>query len=966
MDDEWYDEFGNYIGPEDNDSLSDPDLFAGNDEYGDEEVLSGSENVHQPIMETTHQQITLYHDKDYFPEAREVYGADAEILVEQEDTQPLEQPIVQPMDVHVTELFESSPPATVYETKFLTNLLDHPALCRTVAVIGHLHHGKTGLIDMLVRFTHSFEGKTTWNYTDTRLDEQARGMSIKSRPISIVIEDNQEKAFLVNFLDCPGHPDFSDEMSASLRLVDGAVLVIDAVEGVMMQTKRSIMLALQHGLPLVLVLNKLDRIITELKLPPGDCYQKIRHIIGEVNTIIESMGGEILNPANGNVIFASATHHWAFSLRSFVNTMYSEGRGRREQCHLARMLWGDIYMDPSTQKFTKSPLGERTFIELVLNPLYKIYSHSLGSGPMELEEFLQSLGLPKGLGKQVFYENPKQILRTVLKYVFNKNSAGCFSECIADIVPLSTSPSVSRSLYTGNTTSAHGIAIASSNASGPLMVHVTKMYPRSEESSKLDALGRVMSGILKPGAKVRVLREGYSKEDTEDMSVVEVGKIWLLQGRYRIELSQAVAGTIVLIEGIAESISKTATLCDINDGLASIFAPLRFDETCSPCVKVAIEPLNPSDFPVMMEYLRKISQSYPLVVTKVEDSGEHVIIGSGELYMDCVLHDLRTLYGKLEVKVCDPVVCFSETVSALSTMQCVSESTNKRNRFTAIAQPLEEGLPAYLETMPDPKVLENTVQESFNWDILAARSIWALGPESNPSNMFLNDSIPEDTDQEILGKIKGSITQGFNWASREGPLCDEPIRGVKFSLLDAQMSDQIIHLGPGQIIPAARRVCYSSFLMASPRLMEPIYRVQIQCPADCIEAITVIITRRRGYVVGEAPNPGTPLYNLDAMVPVIDSFGFQTDIRTHTQGQAFCLLCFDHWNIVPGDPLDKSIVLRPLEPAPPLALAREFMLKTRRRKGLSEDVSVNKFFDDASVLDVLQQRQAPQISSLFE
>ncbi len=73
------------------------------------------------------------------------------------------------------------------------------------------------------------------------------------------------------------------------------------------------------------------------------------------------------------------------------------------------------------------------------------------------------------------------------------------------------------------------------------------------------------------------------------------------------------------------------------------------------------------------------------------------------------------------------------------------------------------------------------------------------------------------------------------------------------------------------------------------------------------------------------------------------------------QGQAFALSVFDHWQIVPGDPLDKSIVLRPLEPAPATALAREFMVKTRRRKGMSEDVTISKFFDDPMLLELARQ-----------
>lgn len=88
----------------------------------------------------------------------------------------------------------------------------------------------------------------------------------------------------------------------------------------------------------------------------------------------------------------------------------------------------------------------------------------------------------------------------------------------------------------------------------------------------------------------------------------------------------------------------------------------------------------------------------------------------------------------------------------------------------------------------------------------------------------------------------------------------------------------------------------------------------------------------RGHVTQDQPKPGSPLYTIKAFLPVIDSFGFETDLRSHTQGQAFCLSVFDHWQIVPGDPLDKTIVLSPLEPSPPPHLAREFMIKTRRRK----------------------------------
>lgn len=132
--------------------------------------------------------------------------------------------------------------------------------------------------------------------------------------------------------------------------------------------------------------------------------------------------------------------------------------------------------------------------------------------------------------------------------------------------------------------------------------------------------------------------------------------------------------------------------------------------------------------------------------------------------------------------------------------------------------------------------------------------------------------------------------------------------------------------------------------------MEPVHFVEIQAPADCVAAVYAVLQRRRGHVTQDIPKPGSPLYTVKAYIPVIDSCGFETDLRTHTEGQAFCQQIFDHWQIVPGDPLDTNIVLKPLEPSSATHLARDFMVKTRRRKGLSEDVSINKYFDDPMLL----------------
>lgn len=143
--------------------------------------------------------------------------------------------------------------------------------------------------------------------------------------------------------------------------------------------------------------------------------------------------------------------------------------------------------------------------------------------------------------------------------------------------------------------------------------------------------------------------EGYTPEDEEDSAIAEVGQIWVYQSRYRIPFTKFSAGNLVLIENVDATISKTATLVtDLWEEEVHIFMPLQF-HTLS-VVKIATEPLKPSELPKMVEGLRRINKSYPLAMTKVEESGEHTILGTGEIYLDSLMKDLRELYADIEVK----------------------------------------------------------------------------------------------------------------------------------------------------------------------------------------------------------------------------------------------------------------------------------------------------------------------------
>ncbi|KAG8527110.1 uncharacterized protein KY384_008539 [Bacidia gigantensis] len=962
--DDLYDEFGNFIGePEESEEEDGArptgDTYLDEDDEDDEDGVPDDQALMEIDEDGPSNAVVLHEDKQYYPTAQQVYGPGVETRVEEEDTQPLTQPIIAPV-VQKTDL-----PPVHFAREFMTDMMNFPEQIRNIAFAGHLHHGKTALMDMLVMLTHDINERQErrtgrkkddqLRYTDVHVLERERGLSIKSAPMSLVLQGTRGKSHLFNILDTPGHVNFVDEVAASLRLADGVVLVVDVVEGVQINTEQIIKYAVLEDLPLTLVVNKMDRLILELKIPPGDAYFKLKHVVEEVNTVIENTipgQGEKrrLSPEKGNVAFACSDMGWVFTLPSFAK-MYADNYPDINARDFSVRLWGDIFFNPKRRSFTRKGTEERskrTFVNFVLEPLYKLYAHTISGSPEDLKDTLATLGIY--LKPRQLKSNAKDLLKLVCEQFFGGPES--FVDMVVEHIPSAEAGGHKKldQYFTGPKDTKTAKAIATCSQDGPLIVQIAKLF-NTPDASGFYSFGRVLSGTAKSGQQVRVLGENYTIDDEEDMAESTISETWIANSRYNIPVSGVPAGNWVLLGGIDNSIVKTATLVPpkLPDGEdAYIFAPIK--HITESVFKLAVEPINPSELPKMLDGLRKISKSYPLITTKVEESGEHIILGTGELYMDCVLHDLRRLYSEMELKVSDPVTRFCETVDEQSAIMCYALTPNKKNKITMVAEKLEDGIAEDIEagrvSIKDPiRKVGNFFEERYDWDKLAARSIWAFGPEDTSPNILQDDTLPSQVDKRLLNTVRESLRQGFSWGTREGPLCEEPIRNTKFRLTDISLAPDSISRGGGQIIPTARRCLYSSFLTASPRLMEPLYTVSMTGPADSVSSLYTVLSKRRGHVLSDGPIAGTPLYSVRGLLPVIDSFGFETDARIHTQGQAMVSLVFDRWAVVPGDPLDKDAKTRPLEMAGMGATARDFVLKTRRRKGLSEDVGVGKFLE---------------------
>jgi U5 small nuclear ribonucleoprotein component len=700
MDDSLYDEFGNFIGTVESDVESEggqddldarADVYLQDDEEEDvaEEQLmevDGTKQMNQRLnTETPTNAIILHEDKQYYPSASQVFGPDVEVLVQEEDTQPLTEPIVAPLKVKSFAVEEKDLPPVNYSRAYMAQLTHFPEAVRNIALVGQLHHGKTGLIDLFVNETHVLppirqtKDDNRLRYTDTHVLERARGISIKSAPITLLLPNQKGKSYAFNFIDTPGHVNFSDEVAAAIRLVDGIVLVVDVVEGVMANTDKILRHAIAEGQHIVLVLNKMDRLILELKIPPQDAYYKLRHTIEEVNTIIASCGStQRLSPELGNVVFSSAAEGWSFTLASFAR-LYGELSGTRswDESGFAQRLWGDIFYNPSTRKFQRKQRdteATRGFVHFILEPLYKLYAQTIGEDAPTLKKTLKSLGI--SLKDNLYKLDSRDLLRIVCHAFFG--TCGGFVDAMITHIPnpLENAKNKTERTYTGPMNSSIAGSLSTCNPDGPLIVQVTKLYS-SSDARTFQAFGRVMSGTMRKGDIVRVLGEEYSLDNEEQSEDETVGDLFLSGGRYRVAVNEVPAGNLVLFDGVDKSIFKTATIVTKSlEEDAYIFRPLsHFTQSV---FKLAIEPTNPSDLPKMTSGLRSVNKSYQLLETRIEESGEHVLLGTGEIFLDCVLHDLRVLYAEIDIKVSDPVVRFCETVVETSALKCYAETPNKK------------------------------------------------------------------------------------------------------------------------------------------------------------------------------------------------------------------------------------------------------------------------------------------------
>jgi elongation factor 2 len=702
------------------------------------------------------------------------------------------------------------------QIKDILALMDKKESIRNLGILAHIDHGKTTLTDSLLAGTGLLSPQVAGSarVLDYLEEEQKRGITLKTANISLLYK-SAEDAFIINLVDTPGHVDFTGKVTRALRAIDGAVVLVDAVEEIMAQTELVVRQALEERVRPVLFINKVDRLITELKLTEEQIQKKFTRIIGAFNDLIEIYGESPfkerwkVNPAEGNVAFGSALHKWGFTLQT----------AREKNIRFSTIM--DAYQNGTHKKLSK------------LIPLHTA------------------------------------VLDMTVKHVLNPFEAQKYRV---------------EKIWKGNLASTVGKAMATCDDNGPAVACVTNV--QADPNAGLIATARVFSGTVKSGDTVYLVN-AQAKHVVHQVSVY--------MGAFREAVDQVAAGNLAALAGL-ETVraGETVVAAEHKAGVVP-FEHVRY--ISEPVVTVAVEPKNPAALPELLKGMDQLATEDPnLAVTINKDTGEYLLSGMGELHLEIAVKHLKDKLSNMEIEVSTPRVVYRETATKKGAV-AIATSPNKQNKFTMQVEPLEE---AGSETRSAGEVL--AVDE-------------------------YNNVLADCTGKPELLQVLDFVVSGFRFACRAGPLCGEPMRGAKVSLLNLQLSANPKQHGPVEVMRGVGKAVFGSFLTANPALLEPVYKTVVSSSAETAGECSKILSGRRGKISAFEQKGAFTV--ITGFIPVAETFGLSEELRSATSGRAFWQSMFDHWETVPEKLRGKVIA------------------EVRKRKGLpSEMPKAERFMEE--------------------
>ncbi|KAF3973417.1 hypothetical protein CMV_003151 [Castanea mollissima] len=567
---------------------------------------------------------------------------------------------------------------------------------RNICILAHVDHGKTTLADHLIAASGGgvihpkLAGRLRFmDYLD---EEQRRAITMKSSSIAL-----RYKHHSINLIDSPGHMDFCSEVSTAARLSDGALILVDAVEGVHIQTHAVLRQCWIEKLSPCLVLNKIDRVVGRGGWWCGGGDESFE--------FVEDDEEDTFQPQKGNVAFVCALDGWGFGIHEFAE-FYASKLGASAAA-LEKALWGPRYFNPKTKMITgKKGVGGGSkarpmFVQFVLEPLWQVYQVALdGEGDKGvLEKVIKSFNLSVP-ARELQNKDPKVVLQSVMSRWLPLSEAilSMVVKCMPDPIA-AQSFRVSRLLpkreILNNGVDSNVVAEAElvrksveacdTRPEAPCVAFVSKMFAvpmkmlpqrglhgefinNLAESGEGDsdecflAFARIFSGVLYSGQRVFVLSALYDPLKGESMQKhvqeAELQSLYLMMGQGLNLVASAKAGNVVAIRGLGQHILKSATLSSTRNCWP--FSSMVFQ--VAPTLRVAIEPSDPADMGALLKGLKLLNRADPFVEVSVSARGENVLAAAGEVHLERCKKDLTDRFAKVKLEFSPPLVSFRETI----------------------------------------------------------------------------------------------------------------------------------------------------------------------------------------------------------------------------------------------------------------------------------------------------------------
>ena len=671
---------------------------------------------------------------------------------------------------------------------------------RNFGIMAHIDAGKTTTTERILYYTgksHKIgevhEGAATMDWME---QEQERGITITSAATTAFWEGKR-----LNIIDTPGHVDFTIEVERSLRVLDGAVCVLDSNQGVEPQTETVWRQGDKYKVPRIVFANKMDKIGADF----FKCLDDIKTRLGAKPVAIQLPIGSESN------------------YKGLVDLVKMKGIIWNDESLGAKFDYVDIPADMAEQA--------------------KKYREEMVEAAVELDDDALTAFLD---GKEPDEATLKKLIRKAVitgaffpvlcGLAFKNKGVQPLLDAVVDYLPSPLDVPAIKGINPDNGEE----VVRKADDSEPMSLLAFKIM--DDPFVGTITFCRIYSGVLSSGTGVI----NSTKERKE-----RIGRMLLMHANEREDIKEAYAGDIVALAGLKE-VRTGDTLCDPSKPV--ILEKMEFPD---PVIEIAIEPKSKADQEKLGVALAKLAAEDPSFrVSTDQESGQTILKGMGELHLDIKVDILKRTY-KVDANIGAPQVAFREKI----TQKVEHDYTHKKQtggsgQFAAIkiiAEPTEPGTPFTFE------------------------------------NEIVGGAVPKEF-------IPG-VEKGLESVITSGPLAGFPVVDLKVSLIDGKYHDVDSSALAFEI--CARQCLREAMQKARPVLLEPIMKVEVVTPEDYTGSVIGDLNSRRGQIQGQDMRGNANVIN--AMVPLMNMFGYVNNLRSMSQGRATFTMQFDHYAELPAN-----------------------------------------------------------------